>query len=79
MNKKTQVRIKIDRTYYDVPATELTGLQLRSIPAIPIPQNHMLWMIEPGHDDRLVADDESIKMLDHYRFFSTASFINGGA
>lgn len=75
---ETHFQIKIDRDTYRVEAKQLTGLQLRALPAIPIGPDRDLFEVVPGGTDRKIADDEIVELKNGLRFFSAPSLINPG-
>jgi hypothetical protein len=74
-----QFHIQIDREHYTVTEPKLTGAEIRKVPPTPIPADRDLYLVRPGQDDLLIADDELVEMRDGLRFFTAPSHINPGS
>lgn len=72
------INIQIDRVHYKVETKTLTGLQLRSLPATPIPPDRDLFQVVPGGPDRKIADTDVVELHDGARFTAPGQ-INPGA
>lgn len=73
------INIQIDRVHYKVEAKILTGQQLRSLPATPIPSDRDLFQVVPGGPDRKIADADVVELHDGARFFTAPGQISPGA
>lgn len=71
-------RIRIDRVDYTVTEEKLSGEQLREVPSPPIPKDRDLYLVVPGHEDRKVKEDDTVRMRDGLRFFTAPNTINPG-
>jgi hypothetical protein len=71
-------RIQIDRVHYDLHEEHMTGEQLRHVPPTPIPPDRDLYEVRPGEPDRLIGDDEIVRIRDGLRFFTAPHHINPG-
>lgn len=72
-------KIKIDREHFEVSEPKLTGVQLRQLPAPPIPADRDLYEVRPGQDDLLIKDGDVVQMRNGLRFFTAPGQINPGA
>lgn len=72
------VSIQIDRVHYSVTTSTMTGLQLRALPATPIPADRDLFLVVPGGTDRKIAVDEQVNLHNGARFFTAPGQINPG-
>ena len=54
-------RIRIDRVDYTVTEEKLSGEQLREVPSPPIPKDRDLYLVVPGHDDRKIKEDDTVR------------------
>lgn len=70
--------IKIDRTEFHVHENQLSGLQLRNLPASPIGPDRDLFEVVPGGSDIKIGNDDVVKMRDGLRFFTAPAQINPG-
>lgn len=70
--------IQIDREHFLVDQEQLTGAQLRQLPAPPIPADRDLYQVRPGEDDLLIGDLELVNMRNGLRFFTAPGHINPG-
>ena len=75
---KKEFRIQIDRSAYVVDKAEMTGRELRHVPAPPIPASRDLFEVRPGEPDRLILDHEPVRIHDGLRFFTAPHHINPG-
>lgn len=73
------INIQIDRIHYKVESKTLTGQQLRSLPAPPIPADRDLFQVVPGGPDRKIADTDVVELHDGSRFFTAPGQINPGS
>lgn len=73
------INIQIDRVHYKVEQTTLTGLELRHVPATPIPADRDLFQVVPGGPDRKIADADPVALQDGARFFTAPGQINPGS
>jgi len=70
--------IKIDRTNYKVDEPELTGAQLRALPAPDIGPDRDLFEVVPGGSDLKIEADDRVEMRNGLRFFTAPAQINPG-
>ena len=75
---KKEFRIQIDRTAYVVGKEEMTGKELRHVPAEPIPASRDLFEVRPGEPDKLIHEHENVRIHDGLRFFTAPHHINPG-
>jgi hypothetical protein len=73
-----QFQIQIDRAHFTVTKPELTGAELRNLPAPPIGADRDLFEVVPGQADRKIGNDEKVRMRNGQRFFSAPALINPG-
>lgn len=73
-----EIKIQIDRVHYEVKSHEMTGAQLRALPASPIPTDRDLFLVIPGGADKKIADNETVKLHNGARFFTAPGQINPG-
>jgi hypothetical protein len=78
-HKPQEFHIKIDRVEYRVAAEELTGAQLRQLPAPPIGPDRDLFEVIPGQPDRKIDDTYVVEIVDGKRLFTAPVHINPGA
>jgi hypothetical protein len=71
-------RIQIDRAHYTVHQREMTGAELRRVPAPPIPPDRDLYEVRPGQQDRLIDSSTVVEIRDGLRFFTAPHHINPG-
>jgi hypothetical protein len=71
-------RIQIDRTHYTVHQRQMTGTEIRRVPAPPIPPDRDLYEVRPGERDRLIEDSTVVEIRDGLRFFTAPRHINPG-
>lgn len=71
--------IQIDRAHFDVTEDEMTGAQLRQLPAPPIGPDRDLFEVVPGESDRKIEDSDIVEIRNGKRFFTAPSHINPGA
>ncbi|WP_322921656.1 multiubiquitin domain-containing protein [Nocardioides renjunii] len=76
--KPEKIPIYIDGTKYQAHANELTGTQVRALAQPPVGEDRDLWLDVVDELDRLVGNDEVIKMVDRMRFFTVPRVINPG-
>lgn len=74
-----EFHIQIDRVHYTVTKSEMTGAELRQVPAPPIGSDRDLFEVVPGHPDRKIEDTTTVEIHDGKRFFTAPSHINPGA
>lgn len=74
-----QFHIQIDRNHYVLHLREQTGAQLRALESPPIPADRDLYEVRPGHEDRLIKDDDEVKIENGLRFFTAPGRINPGS
>ena len=70
--------IQIDRKHYQVEKDEMTGTELRLVPAEPIKTDRDLFEVVPGEPDRKVELDAVVKIRNGKRFFTAPAHINPG-
>jgi hypothetical protein len=70
--------ISIDRKPYRAPDDEMTGEQIRHLPAPPIGEDRDLWLDVPGGHDELIGDDQSVQLREGMHFFTSPVTINPG-
>ena len=73
-----QVSIHIDRTEFHVPAGQMTGSQLRSLPTPPIGPDRDLYQEVHGGTDELIGDGQVVQLKEGMRFFSAPHTITPG-
>ncbi len=73
-----RVTIRIDRTEYEWQEEKITGAQLRRLPTPPVLPERDLFLVVPGHPDRLIKDDDTVVVHDGLRFFTAPNTINPG-
>ncbi len=78
-HQKKQFHIQIDRVHYTVTSQELTGAELRLLPAVPIGADRDLFEVVPGGPDRKIENDAVVEIRDGQRFFTAPALINPGA
>ena len=76
---KNKFQIQIDRTHYTITEPQLTGVQLRQVPDVPIGPDRDLFEVVPGGLDRKIEDSDVVDMRNGLRFFTAPSQINPGA
>lgn len=76
--KPEKIPIYIDGTKYQAHANELTGTEVRALAQPPVGEDRDLWLDVVDELDKLVGDDEVIKMVDKMRFFTVPRVINPG-
>lgn len=72
------INIQIDRVHYKVEQKSMTGLELRHVPATPIPADRDLFQVVPGGPDRKIGDADPVALQDGARFFTAPGQINPG-
>lgn len=77
-SKPVEFQIQIDRKHYMVQQSEMTGAQLRAVPAEPIGPDRDLFEVVPGEPDRKVGDGDVVEIRNGKRFFTAPSHINPG-
>jgi hypothetical protein len=77
-SKPKKFQIQIDREHFTVEKPEMTGAELRHLPATPIGPERDLFEVVPGHPDEKIADDKTVEMRDGLRFFTAPAHINPG-
>ena len=70
--------IQIDRKHYPVEKDEMTGEELRQVPAEPIGLDRDLFKVVPGKPDEKVELTTVVKIRDGKRFFTVPAHINPG-
>lgn len=79
-SKPNTDNIRIDREHFKVDKQTLTGAELRALPEPDLGDDVDLYLEGRGGDeDRVIANDEKVKMRDGLRFFTAARNINPGA
>lgn len=73
-----EFQIKIDRVQYRVTQRELTGAQLRQLPAPPIGPERDLFEVVPSQQDRKILDTDVVEIVNGKRFFTAPAHINPG-
>lgn len=73
-----QFKIQIDRVHYEVAESEMTGAEIRSVPAPPIGAERDLFEVVPGQPDRKIADGDVVEIRNGKRFFTAPGQINPG-
>ena len=71
-------KIQIDRVHYTVAKAEMTGAELRQVPATPIGPERDLFEVVPGEADRKIGDADVVEITNGKRFFTAPSHINPG-
>lgn len=71
-------RIQIDRVRYTVDQRQMTGQELRQVPAAAIGPERDLFEVVPGRPDRKIGDDDVVEIRNGLRFFTAPSVINPG-
>lgn len=71
--------IKIDRVEYHIAQEELTGAQLRQLPAPPIGSDRDLFEVIPGQSDRKIDDGYVVEIVNGKRLFTAPAHINPGS
>jgi hypothetical protein len=77
--RELSFRIQIDRAHYTVHQEQMTGEQIRHVPASSIPPNRDLYEVRPGETDVLIGNDDVVRIRDGLRFFTAPHHINPGA
>lgn len=75
---RRRFKIRIDREQYEVNQEQMTGAELRRVPPTPIPPDRDLYLVRPGQDDLLIADDDAVDIRNGLRFFTAPGQINPG-
>lgn len=70
--------IQIDRKHYQVGKDEMTGAELRQVPAEPIKPDRDLFEVVPGETDKKIELKTVVKIRDGKRFFTAPAHINPG-
>lgn len=70
--------IQIDREHFQVEESQLSGAELRQLPAPPIGPDRDLFEVVPGHPDRKIEDNDIVQMRNGLRLFTAPSMINPG-
>ena len=73
-----QFQIQIDRTHYTVNKPQMSGAELRNVPAPPIGPERDLFEVVPGGSDRKIADQDIVEIRNGLRFFTAPAQINPG-
>lgn len=76
--KQREYHIQIDRVHYTVADSQMTGAELRRVPATPIGPDRDLFEVVPGHPDRKIGEDEQVEVRSGKRFFTAPAHINPG-
>jgi len=71
-------QIQIDRTHFTVTEPQMTGQQLRQLPAPPIGADRDLFEVVPGGSDKKIGDSDVVEMRNGLRFFTAPAQINPG-
>ena len=70
--------IQIDREHFTVQQEDLSGAQIRQLPATPIGPDRDLFEVGPAHSDVKIDDTTVVEMRNGLRFFTAPSHINPG-
>ena len=70
--------IQIDRKHYQVEKDEMTGAELRRVPAEPIKTDRDLFEVVPGEPDKKIELATVVKIRNGSRFFTAPAHINPG-
>ena len=76
--KPEKIQIFIDGTKYHVQTGELTGAQIRALPAPPVTEDRDLWLDVVDKLDELIEDEQLVRIAAKMRFFSVPREINPG-
>lgn len=76
--KPKEYKIQIDREHYKVAKESMTGAELRQLPNPDIPATRDLFEVVPGHPDRKLELNDTVKIVDGKRFFTAPAHINPG-
>lgn len=71
--------IQIDRVHYTVTKQEMTGTELRHLPAPPVGPDRDLFEVVPGGTDRKIEDNMEVEIRNGLRFFTAPAHINPGS
>ena len=71
-------QIQIDRVHYTVSKEQMTGVEIRNIPAPPIGPDRDLFQVVPGGQDKKIEPSDVVEMRNGLRFFTAPSQINPG-
>jgi hypothetical protein len=71
--------IQIDRTHYRVEEEEMTGAELRQVPAEPIGADRDIFEVVPGEPDKKIELTTVVKIRNGKRFFTAPAHINPGS
>ena len=77
-HKPQEFQIQIDRVHYTVTKPQMSGAELRHLPATPIGPDRDLFEVVPGGTDRKIGDDEVVEIRNGGRFFTAPAQINPG-
>lgn len=74
----SEVELTIDGMPFRIPATDMTGAELRHLTHPPIPGDRDIWAETDEGSDRRVANDETVSITDGMRVFTVPSQISAG-
>lgn len=77
-HRDREFRIKIDREHFTVDQRQMTGAELRALPNPPVGEKWDLYEAVPGSSDRLIGDNDVVKIRNGQRFFTAPRHINPG-
>lgn len=77
-HEKKEVAIQIDRAHYEVKKKEMTGAELRDLPAPPVGPERDLFEVVPGEPDLKIETTTVVKIKNGLRFFTAPAHINPG-
>lgn len=75
---KEDTVIHIDKKKYKVTAEALTGAALRALPDPDISDRYDLVLQVPGDDDRPIADEELVHLMNGMHLFSVPKNLDAG-
>lgn len=76
--EEREVTIQIDRVHYMITKFEMTGADLRQLPAPPIGPDRDLFEVVPGGTDIKIGDALLVELHNGMRFFTAPAQINPG-
>ena len=76
--EEKKFKIQIDRTEYTVHKEQMTGEELRHVPATPIGPDRDLFEVVPGGSDRKIGNEQVVEIRNGLRFFTAPAQINPG-
>lgn len=77
-DEPAEVSLTIDGMAFRVPSGPMTGAELRRLAHPPISSDRDIWVEAQGGGDRMVADSESVRVVDGMRLFSVPAQISAG-